>query len=255
MKSDVTDGVLTVSIDRPNRMNAVTAEAMNDLADAVLAAAHDDDVRVIALAGDDRAFCTGVDLQVAAELEGEEAAAATIDAANRLVASITGSPKPVVALARGAVAGVGVPIALAADLVLCDDSTYFLLAFTRIGLMPDGGSSAIVAAALGRPRAMRMALLAERLPASEAYEAGLISHLVPAAEYDQIVGEVLSTLSQGPQVAFRRTKEAINQATLHRLDDAFALERAGQIVLLGAHDFNEGARAFNEKRRPAFSDR
>lgn len=254
MKTELMNGVFALGIDRPERMNALTAQVMNDLSNAVSAGSLNPDVRVIALTGDDRAFCTGADLETAAALQGDEAAA-TIDAANRLVESITQSPKPVVALVRGAVAGVGVPVALAADLVLCDESSYFLLAFTRVGLMPDGGTSAIVAAAIGRARAMRMALLAERLSAADAYAAGLVSHVSSAEDFDKAASDVLGVLANGPQVAFRRTKEAINKATLHRLSDAFAIERAGQIGLLRSPDFNEGARAFTEKRLPVFSDR
>ncbi|MEU1182507.1 enoyl-CoA hydratase-related protein [Streptomyces sp. NPDC005820] len=256
MKTQLADGVLTVAIDRPERMNALTAEVMEQLADAIGDAATDDRVTVVVLAGDERAFCTGADLQTA-DVLGEDAAVAgaTIDSANRLVAAIVQSPKPVVTLARGAVAGVGVPIALAADLVLCEEKTYFMLSFTKVGLMPDGGASAVVAASVGRARALRMALLAERLTAADALAAGLVTHVAPEGAFAAMAAQVLATLTSGPRVAFRRTKEAINRATLGGLEDAFHRERAGQIGLLAAHDFAEGSAAFREKRTPAFTDR
>ncbi|MEU0313083.1 enoyl-CoA hydratase-related protein [Nocardioides sp. NPDC006273] len=252
MRATTAEGVLTVALDRPERLNALTAGEMEAVRDAIAAAG--DDVRVIVLSGDGNAFCSGADLESADELSGEEAAAPTIDAANDLVATITNSPKPVITLAGGAVAGVGVPIALASDLVLCDESAYFMLAFTRVGLMPDGGASALVAASIGRARAMRMALLAQKLPASDAAAAGLVADVWPSNEFDDRAADVIERLRTGPRAALRQTKHAINSATLHRLDLAFALERAGQIGLLGAADFAEGSTAFREKRKAQFTD-
>jgi enoyl-CoA hydratase len=128
------------------------------------------------------------------------------------------------------------------------------LAFTKIGLMPDGGASALVAASIGRTRAMRMALLAERLPAADALAAGLVSAVYPADELDAHVEAVLTTLKSGPAVALRKTKQAINAATLTELDGAFGRETEGQLALLDSHDFREGTRAFQERRAPTFGD-
>jgi enoyl-CoA hydratase len=242
--------VLTLQFDRPDRLNAVRARDLNDMAEAVEAIPTG--TRVIILAGDDRAFCSGADVASGPALAG--AAAATIDAANRLVAAIVSCPVPVVACARGVVAGLGVSIAVACDLVLCNDDTYLLLAFTKIGLMPDGGSTALIAAAIGRARAMRMALLAERVPADEALRSGLVTHVWPAQAYDDRVAAIISTLAHGPLVAFARTKEAINSATLPGLPDALRRERDGQVALLAAGDYAEGAAAFAERRPPVFAD-
>jgi enoyl-CoA hydratase len=254
MRTTLESGVLTVAMDRPERMNALTAGEMAALQSAIAVGANASDVRVIVLTGDGPAFCSGADLDTTDELADGDMAAAIIDAANELVATITACPKPVVAVARGAVAGVGVPIALSADLVLCDDRTYFMLAFTKVGLMPDGGASAIVAAAIGRAKALRLALLAERLPAVEAEASGLVSHVWPVDEFDSHCAQVIAQLAEGPQAAFRETKAAINAATLTSLPAAFQRERAGQIGLLGAADFAEGSAAFRERRRAVFVD-
>jgi len=175
--------------------------------------------------------------------------------ANRAIRAIAALPRPVVAVVQGPAAGVGVSLALACDLVLASDKAFFMLAFTKVGLMPDGGASALVAAAIGRIRAMRMALLAERLPASEALACGLVSAVYPADDFEAEVDRVLAGLLSGPMVAFAKTKEAINAATLTELDPALERELQGQAVLLRSHDFIEGATAFQQRRTPNFTDR
>ncbi len=209
-----------------------------------------DDVRVVLLAGAGDAFSSGADLSGADAHESLDVSA--LDRANRIIRAIVGLDKPVVAAVNGIAAGVGCSAALACDLVIAKQSAAFLLAFARIGLMPDGGASATVAASIGRARAMRMALLGEALPAQEAYDAGLVSHLVPDDEFDAVVAKVVGRLASGPPLAYAATKRAVNAATLARLDDALERERTGQTLLLRTADVAEGMRAFMEKRRPVF---
>ena len=153
---------------------------------------------------------------------------------------------------QGAAAGVGCSIALACDLCVAAESASFLLAFARIGLMPDGGSTARVAASVGRARAMRMALLAEPLTGREAYDAGLVSHLVDDDALETVVGEVAAQLAAGAPLGLAATKKAVNAATYAGLDDALERERTGQTVLLRTADAAEGMRAFAERRAPDF---
>jgi enoyl-CoA hydratase len=138
--------------------------------------------------------------------------------------------------------------------VIASEKADFLLAFTRIGLMPDGGASALVAAAVGRIRAMRMALLAERISAADAFEFGLVTAVYPADELEAAVTKLIGRLAAGPAVALAKTKDAINAATLTELDDAIARESEGQRKLLHANDFAEGIAAFQQRRRAEFSD-
>jgi enoyl-CoA hydratase len=145
-------------------------------------------------------------------------------------------------------------MALACDLVLASDKAFFMLAFTKIGLMPDGGASALIAAAIGRIGAMRMALLAERLPAVDALASGLITAVYPDDDFEAEVDKVVSGLLTGPAVAFAKTKHAINAATLTELEAALQRELEGQSVLLKSHDFREGATAFQQRRPPNFTD-
>jgi enoyl-CoA hydratase len=250
LEVSVDGGALWLRLNRPEVLNALSDEMAADLARLVEEATARDDVRVVVLTGTGRAFCTGADLSGADAHERFDARA--LDAANRIVRAITNLDKPVVAAVNGVAAGVGCSAALAADLVVAAESASFLLAFTRIGLMPDGGATATVAASIGRARAMRMALLAEALPAREAYDAGLGSHLAPDAELPAVVATLVARLAAGPPLAYAATKKAVNAATLAQLEGALERERSGQAVLLRTADVAEGMRAFGERRRPVF---
>ena len=171
----VRDDALWLTMDRPETFNAMTGEMTLALTDAVRTAASRDDVRLVVLTGAGDAFSAGADISGEDAIERFDVRA--MDAANALIRAVVDCPKPVLAAVNGMAAGVGCSLALASDIIVARDSASFLLAFARIGFMPDGGTSATVAAAIGRPRAMRMALLAEPLSATEAYDAGLITHL------------------------------------------------------------------------------
>jgi enoyl-CoA hydratase len=248
------DGVLSVTLNRPDSLNSLTQAMLVAIADAMQLAADDPAVRVVRLAGAGRGFSSGAGIGESDQKAETHDAEGVLDAANSAVGSIVALPKPVVVVVQGPAAGVGVSLALAGDVVLASDTAFFLLAFTKIGLMPDGGASALVAASIGRARAMRMALLAERLTATDAYDAGLIGGVYPAAELDAEVAKVIAKLRSGPSVALRKTKHAINAATLTELDSAFACEREGQLQLLASDDFREGTRAFQQNRRAEFTD-
>ena len=246
----VEDGALWLTLNRPSVFNALSAEMADELAAVVEGATARDDVRVVVLTGAGAAFSTGADISGADAHENFDAHA--LDRANRIVRAITTLDKPVVAAVNGIAAGVGCSAALAADLVVAAESASFLLAFARIGLMPDGGATATVAASIGRARAMRMALLADPLTAREAYDAGLVTHVASDAEFPALVETIVRRLAAGPPLAFAATKKAINAATLGPLEGALERERRGQTVLLRTADVAEGMRAFTERRRPVF---
>lgn len=246
-------GVLSVTLDRPDSLNSVTTEMLNGIADAMEHAATNPEVQVVRLGGSGRGFCSGAGM--GADDVSRGPSSAIIEAANRAVRTITALPRPVVAVVHGPAAGVGVSLTLACDLVLASEKAFFMLAFTQVGLMPDGGASALVAAAVGRIRAMRMALLAERVPAAEALAWGLATAVYPADDFEAEVDKVVSKLIAGPVVAYSKTKDAINATTLTELDGALERELRGQLALVRSHDFAEGATAFQERRTPNFTDR
>ena len=246
----VSDGVLRLTLNRPEVFNALTGEMADEVAAVIEGATARHDVRVIVLTGTGPAFSTGADISGAEAHEGFDVTA--LDRANRIIRAIVGVDKPVVAAVNGVAAGVGCSAALAADIIVATESASFLLAFARIGLMPDGGATATVAAAMGRARAMRMALLAEPLGARDAYDAGLVTHVVADDEFEEQVAKIVGRLAGGPPLAFAATKRAINAATLDQLEGALERERTGQTLLLGTDDVAEGMRAFGEKRKPTF---
>ncbi|MGP3982581.1 enoyl-CoA hydratase-related protein [Streptomyces sp. KR80] len=262
--ADEDDGVLRIVFNRPQRLNALTAAVLRAAADAVEKAAADPAIRVITLTGTGRAFCTGADLtdvghgMASAGVSGavRDASGATedgIDAANRLIRAIADAPKPVVAVVNGPAAGVGCSIATACDLIWAAESAYFLLAFANVGLMPDGGTTATIPAAIGRARAARMALLAERVPAQRAFDWGLISAVVPDDQLAAEADKVIAALATGPTAAYAETKRALRASALAGLDHALSQERAGQLRLFERADFTEGVRAFREHRPARFT--
>lgn len=247
------DGLLSLTLNRPDSLNSLTAAMLHGIADALESAATDPEVKVVRLAGAGRGFSSGAGLS--ADDQAKKAGGLTVlDAANRAVRSIVAMPRPVVAVVQGPAAGVGASLALACDVVLASDKGYFMLAFTKIGLMPDGGASALVAAAVGRIRAMRMALLADKIHADEAFQAGLVTAVYPTDRLDAEVDKVVARLARGPAVALAKTKDAINSTTLTELEAALERERAGQAALLRGTDFREGIKAFHERRAANFTD-
>jgi enoyl-CoA hydratase/carnithine racemase len=253
LRVTLADGVLSLTIDRPESLNSLTTPVLAGIADAMERAATDPRVKVVRLGGAGRGFSSGAGMS-AEDVARGKTGTETITEINRAVRAITAVPHPVVAVVQGPAAGVGVSLALACDIVLASDKAFFMLAFTKIGLMPDGGASTLVAAAIGRIRAMRMALLPERLPAAEALSWGLVSAVYPADDFEAEVDKVIARLLAGPVVAFAKTKDAINAATLTELEPTLEREFHGQVGLLRSHDFKEGATAFQQRRTPNFTD-
>ena len=240
--------VLRLTFDRPDRLNALTADMIHAASDAVDAAAGDG-TRVIVLTGSGRAFSSGADVGPDGAAPGFD----TLDAANRFTLALTSSPLPVIAAVNGIAAGVGCSFALAADLTVARESAAFMLAFTKIGLMPDGGASLLVPAAVGRARAARMALLAEKVSATQAADWGLIAEVVADDAFEARIEELVEQLAAGAPLAYAATKRVLRAATLADLPAILDAERAGQGPLLESADFVEGIAAFQEKRPARFT--
>ncbi|MFD4431558.1 enoyl-CoA hydratase [Nocardia sp. NPDC058497] len=239
--------IATVTINRPHRLNAFTLDTLRTTAAMIDTVAADPEVRVIVLTGAGRAFSAGADIA-----DGDPVGAATVDAANEVTRAIRRAPQPVVAAVNGPAVGVGCSFALAADIIVARTSAYFLLAFADIGLMPDGGASVLIPAAVGRVHAMRMALLPDRIPAPAALAQGMITAVVDDADFDTEINRVTTRLAAGSAAAQARIKHAINASTLTGLADGLELERIGQTILLAGADYAEGVAAFQDKRPPRF---
>lgn len=251
LRSELADGILRLTFSRPKRMNAIDLPTMRALSDAITAAGTDTRVRTIVITGEGRAFCTGADLVAGAA--NPQDPTVVMDATSVLMRAITEVSVPVIAAVNGPAAGVGVSIALVADLTYAAERAYFLLSFVNIGLMPDGGASLLVPAAIGRARAAEMALLGERVGAADAERFGLVARTVPDGEFAAHIDKVAAHTARGPRRAQELTKRALNAATLPILDGALAREKEGQVELLTSADFAEGAMAMLEKRPARFA--
>jgi enoyl-CoA hydratase len=240
--------VLRIRLDRPDKLNAVDTPMLDQLSAQLVIASADESIRAVLLTGAGRAFCSGGDLT-----GGDTAGAA--DAANRVVRAITALPKPVVAGVHGAAAGFGCPLALACDLVVAAPSAFFQLAFSRVGLMPDGGASALLPMLIGRARYARMAMTAEKISAATAFDWGVVSYVTTDDDYGTVLEQVLQSVARGPTVSLAWTKRALAAATLGPLEAVQAIEAEGQLALIDTADFREGVRAFRERRPPEFHGR
>jgi 2-(1,2-epoxy-1,2-dihydrophenyl)acetyl-CoA isomerase len=254
---DVEDSVARITLDRPERLNAWNEQLGNELREAILSDAADDSVRAVLITGAGRGFSSGADLKDILErgASGERVPAVGDLLRERyhpIIKGIRELPKPVVAAVNGPAVGIGCSLALACDLVWAAQSAVFGLAFVNIGLVPDGGSTFLVPAAVGKARALEMALLGEPLPASTAFQWGLINRVVADEELMPQASELVSRLASGPTRSYANSKRALNNSVLKIMDEQLDLEADIQTEMAGTSDFLEGVQAFVEKREPAF---
>jgi 2-(1,2-epoxy-1,2-dihydrophenyl)acetyl-CoA isomerase len=253
----VEGAVATITLNRPDALNALTDEMKVGLRQAITAAGADDAVRAVLLTGQGRAFCVGQDLREHADKlqRGEEALATVTEHYNPLVTAIVELPKPVVAAVNGAAAGAGASLAFACDFRIATDSTSFMLAFARIGLGPDTGASWTLQRLVGYGRAAAMLMLAEPVKAAQALEMGLINAVVTADELLPAARELTGRLAAGPTVAYAETKRALYAAASSDLATALAVEAEVQKRCGATADHRDATEAFLAKQTPTFSGR
>lgn len=252
--------VATIRLNDPATLNAVTLDMVDELASAL------DEVRrksrALILTGAGRGFCAGANLTRNESSAGKTEPQGSLDAGagleshiNPLMMRLRDLNIPWISAVRGPAAGVGCSLALAADIVVASETAYFLQAFSKVGLVPDGGSSWLLTRAVGRARAMEMMLLGERLPAAKALEWGLISRVVADADVEATAGSIAAGLAAGPTRSLEMIRQACWAATDHDWQSTLATERRLQKAASETADFKEGVAAFREKRRPAFTGR
>jgi 2-(1,2-epoxy-1,2-dihydrophenyl)acetyl-CoA isomerase len=240
-------------------MNAWSDALSDDLLAALRMVARDDGVRAVLLTGAGKAFCSGADLKEGAERAAKTGTIGARQILSRwyhpIVTTIREMPKPVISGVNGAAAGAGLSLALAADLVVAKESAYFVLAFSKIGLVPDGGASLFVPARIGFARAAEMALLAEPVPAARAVDIGLINAVWPDEEFAKNADALLHRLAAGATAAYAGIKRELNHWMFDRMAAHLELEASVQGELERTKDFAEGITAFIEKRPPNFTGR
>jgi len=258
IRYDVAGGVATITLDRPDAMNAFDLALKEALPEVLKSAAQDPAVRAVVLTGAGRAFCVGQDLREHAALleAGDPRPLNTVtDHFNPIVTLLWGMPKPVVAAVNGAAAGAGASLAFACDFRVASETTKFSMAFTSIGLVPDSGASWTLQRLVGYPRALQMLISPEPVTAAQALDWGLVTAVVPGDQVLATATGLAQALAAGPTTAYALTKRAVQAAASSDLASALELEaelqtRAGQTA-----DHVNAVRSFLAKERPVFEGR
>jgi 2-(1,2-epoxy-1,2-dihydrophenyl)acetyl-CoA isomerase len=249
-------GIGRITLNRPETLNAWTAEFGAELRQAVNEDAADPSVRAVLITGAGRGFSSGADLRAGFDPGPDgrpDVGTALRERYHPIITGIRRMPKPVLAAVNGPAVGIGCSLALACDLVLARESAYLLLAFVNIGLAPDGGSSVFVPARAGAGRAATMALLGERIPAPQASAWGLVDRLVSDDSFDAEVDALAEQLATGPTQSYAAAKDQLNARVYAGLDEQLELEASLQEKMAGSADFVEGVSAFLEKRGARFT--
>ncbi|MBV7409575.1 enoyl-CoA hydratase-related protein [Maritimibacter sp. DP1N21-5] len=246
-------GIAVITLDRPDKMNALNSQMRAEIADAVLRAARE--ARVIVLTGAGRAFCTGQDLGDSGSAGAADFERVLRDEYEPMIRAIVEAKVPVIAAVNGPAAGAGANLALACDVVIATESAYFLQAFSKIGLLPDAGGTFTLPRRIGMARAMGAALFADRVSAMQAADWGLIWEAVPDADFEAQWRGRAEHLAKGPTVAYGAIKEALRASMGNTFDEQLSLEAKLQGRCGVTRDFKEGVLAFLEKRPANYEGR
>jgi 2-(1,2-epoxy-1,2-dihydrophenyl)acetyl-CoA isomerase len=257
IRLDLTDAVATITLARPERLNAAPPAMFDEIAVA-LKSLTEAGARALLITGEGRAFCSGADLvgtDGSTIAGGDATYQALTNSYNPAMLLLSQLPIPVVTAVNGVAAGIGCSLALAGDFTLAGQSAYFLQAFVNIGLVPDGGASWMLPRLIGKARATAMMMLGERIPAETAAEWGLIWQMVEDAALMDTAYAVARKLANGPTVAYNLMRQGIADAQEMSLSQTLAMERRNQRVAGRTGDHQEGVAAFLEKRPPRFTGR
>jgi 2-(1,2-epoxy-1,2-dihydrophenyl)acetyl-CoA isomerase len=248
-------GVGRITLNRPDTLNAWIEDFGRELKQVIEVDAAHPSVRAVLVTGAGRGFSSGADLKAGFHPHPDDGLPdirKELELYHPIVAGVRRLEKPVVAAVNGPAVGIGASLAFACDLVLAAESSFFGLAFVNIGLMPDGGSTLFVPAAVGKARAFQMALLGERVQAVKALDWGLVNWVHPDDRLMDEANQLVERLAAGPTRSYASSKQALNRMLYPNLDAQLDLEAELQHALARTKDFMEGVSAFVEKREPVF---
>jgi 2-(1,2-epoxy-1,2-dihydrophenyl)acetyl-CoA isomerase len=243
--------VALISLNRPASLNAFTTELLGELVHAFERAEHDADIRVVVLTGEGRAFSAGADLKRG--LEGQRSISDRLQYEYRpVLEAIARIPKPVISAVPGFAAGIGLSIAMHADLMVMAEDAFLLSPFTTISLVPDGGANWLLVRQLGYRRAYQLSIESERVSASQCLEFGIANKVVPAAELREAAMAWARKLCKRAPLSLAATKKVMRHAMDNDWASCFDIEAGLQAALRDSEDAMEGINAFFEKREPDF---
>lgn len=249
------DGIGTLTLNRPEKLNAINRKMTEELNSAMIEIAKDTGVRALVVTGAGRGFCSGADVgdmaQAAAPIENRY----WTQMAHKIILGLTELEKPVIAKVNGVAVGIGCSLALSADIIIASENAKFSLIFSRIGLIPDGGSLFHLPRLVGPAKAKELIFTARMVDAKEAERIGLISKAVSADELDNEVNMLAKQLAEGATAAFGIAKKIINKGLSMDLSSVLECEAFGQTIAGTTEDAQEGVMAFLEKRKADFKGR
>ena len=245
---EITDGVATITLNRPDKLNAFNDLMIKETTAVFKQANRDRAVRAVLLTGNGRAFSSGQDLADVQARDEFSIGEHLRHGYHRLIEQMVAVEKPIIGVINGIAAGAGCGIALATDIRIAANTASFMLAFSRIGLIPDSGVNYFLPRLIGYARAYEMAVTADKLPAATALEWGMVNRVVPHEQLMETAVAFATKLASGPTVAFGLTKRAMTQSWGQSLTESLAAEAYLQEIAGRTHDSAEGIQAFLEKR-------
>lgn len=255
---DRTDGVATLTMNRPESMNSLSTELKDALVAALADVGADSSVRAVVLTGSGRGFCVGQDLSEHVQLleAGDPAPLSTVvEHYNPIALSLAQMPKPVIAAVNGTAAGAGASFSFACDFRIVAEQAKFLLAFANVGLSLDSGASWTLPRLIGAGRALELSLLARPITAQQAQQYGLVTQLLPAEQVLPAAQELAAQLAAGPTVAYAGIKSAIHYAATATFEQALDKEAVLQAAAGATEDHRAATAAFVAKQKPVFTGR
>ena len=252
LKYEVASGVATITLNRPEVYNALNDGITYELQDALKQVAKDDQVRVVVLTGEGKAFCSGQDLKAGAEQEKRSFMDSLTKRYNPIVRAMRSLPKPIICRLNGVAAGAGCSLALACDIIVASEEATLIEVFINIGLVPDSGSSYFLPRLTSKAKAFELCSMGTRVKAAEALELGLVNKVAPAAELDSVVKSYTDYFAVAPTKSIGLIKKMLDKSATATLDEMLDYEAYCQEIAGSTHDYKEGVNAFLQKRKPAF---
>ncbi|MFA7506099.1 MAG: enoyl-CoA hydratase-related protein [Burkholderiaceae bacterium] len=253
---EVVDGVARITLNRPDVLNAISPELITAYGEAIQRAGSDETIRAVLVTGAGRGFCAGADLNSSGSPERKMSSGQLLRTLyHPAIVGMRSMPKPVITAVNGVAAGAGMSIALAGDIIIAGQSASFLQAFSKIGLVPDAGSTWFLPRLVGDARARALALLADKIPAEDARQMGMVWKVYPDEQLVPEAQALAARLARMPTRAYALIKAALNASGDNPLAAQLELEADSQDIASKTEDFREGVQAFLQKRQPDFKGR